>query len=152
MAALSSAVIIFSFVLLINARTVIPEKAKAALLSLSPNAVVVTESSAGKIITVAKVKLEAPGYVVVHEGKTGSPGAILGYSKLLPEGEEMDVVVGLASAVADGEALYAMLHLDNGDGKFDAKSDMPAKDNLGNPVMMRFVVGKSVEGALLISY
>ena len=152
LAALSSSVIIFSFFLLMQAKTTTPGKAKAALLSLSPNAVVVIESSAGKLVDVAKVKLEASGYVAIYEGKTGLPGAVLGYSKLLPEGEYMDVVVGLTRAVSDGEALYAKLYLDNGDGKLDAKTDMSAKDNLGNPVMVMFIVGTAVEGASQVSY
>ena len=150
--ALSSSVIIFSFILLMQAQSAAPQKAKVSQARSSANVVVVTESTSGKLISVAKVKLEAPGYVVVHEGKAGTPGAILGYSKLLEKGEGMDVVVGLSKSVADGEVLYAMLHLDNADGKFDAKTDMPAQDNSGQPVMQRFVVGTAVEGASQISY
>ena len=149
LAALSSSVIILSFFLLMQAKTVTPKKVEAALLSLSRNAVIVTQSSAGKIVDVTKVKLEASGYVAVYEGKTA---ALLGYSKLLPEGEYMDVVVGLSREVSDGDSLYAKLYLDNGDGKFNVKSDTAAKDNLGNPVMMTFVVGTAVEGASQVSY
>ena len=150
--ALSSSVIIFSFILLMQAQSAAPQKAKTSQAKSSANAVVVTESTSGKLITVAMVKLEAPGYVVVHDGKGGTPGAVLGYSKLLEKGEGMDVVVGLAKSVADGEVLYAMLHLDNADGTFDAKADMPAKDGTGVPIMQRFVVGAMVEGASRISY
>lgn len=152
LAVLSSSVIIISFVLLMRATTPTARKAKAAFFSSSPNAVIVTESSAGKLIDVAKVKLAASGYVTIHEGKTGLPGALLGYSKLLPEGDHMDVVVGLSKAVSDEDVLYAKLYLDNGDGKLDLKTDKPAKDNLGNPIMMMFIVGTAVEGASQVSY
>lgn len=152
LAVLSSSVIIISFFLLMRATTPTARKAKAAFLSSSPNAVIVTESLAGKLIDVAKVKLESSGYVAIHDGKAALPGALLGYSKLLPEGDHMDVVVGLSKAVSDKDALYAKLYLDNGDGKLDLKTDMPAKDNLGNPVMMMFIVGTAVEGASQVSY
>ena len=152
MASLSSAIIIISFFLLTQARTAAPGKAKAGSFWLSANVVVVSESSAGKIVIAAKVKMESPGYVVVHEGRTGSPGAVLGYSRLLPRGEAMDVVVGLGREISDGEILYAMLHLDNWDGEFDAKTDFVALDNLGNPAMMKFEVGTAVEGTSLILY
>jgi len=150
--ALSSSVIIFSFILLMQAQSAAPQKAKASQARSSANVVVVTESTSGKLISVAKVKLETSGYVVIHDGKGGTPGAVLGYSKLLEKGEVMDVVVGLSKSVADGEVLYAMLHLDNGDGKFDAKADMPAEDGLGAPVMQKVVVGTAVEGASQITY
>jgi hypothetical protein len=109
--------------------------------------VVVTSSSSGKLLTLAKVKLEAPGYVVIHEGKLGSLGAILGYSKLLEAGDYMDVVVGLGREVSDGEALYAALYLDDWDGQFNPKADKVATDRQGNPVMTKFIVGTEVEGA-----
>jgi hypothetical protein len=151
LATLSSGVIIFSFILLMRATVPSAQKAGASSLA-SPNAVVVTESSAGKLITVAKVKLENPGYVVVHDGKGGSPGAILGYSKLLEAGDWMDVPVGLGRPVANGEILFAMLHFDDWDSQFNAENDMPVKDVLGNTIMVSFEVGTAVEGAFQVSY
>lgn len=144
MATLSSGAIILSFVLLIGVKPATLQKARAAVSS--PNQVVVSDYSPGKIVTVAKVKLESNGYVVVHEDSKGSPGAILGYSKLISEGDSMDVVVGLTREVRSGEQVYAMLHLDDGDGRFDPKTDLPAKDYLGNPVWISFVVGSEVQG------
>ena len=153
MAALSSTVIILSFFLLMNVRNIPPEKIRAAVpFVISPNAVAITDYPEGKIVTATKVKLESSGYVVVHEDRAGAPGMILGYSKLLKAGESDDVAIGLSKAAKAGDSLYVMLHLDDGDGKFNAKADMPAKDNFGNSVVMMFVVGSDAEGSLQVSY
>ena len=104
------------------------------------NLVLVTDYQAGKTATVARVVLEKPGYVMIHEDASGKTGAIIGTSALLPAGESTDVVVNLKRASKDGEVLYAMLHLDDGDGKFLATADNPITDSQGNTVMMNFTV------------
>jgi len=145
MAALSSAVIILSFFLLMNLQSVPAEKIRAITpFALSPNAIVLTDYSAGKLITATKIKFESQGFIVVHEDKGGKKGMILGYSKLLPSGESDDVVVGLSRASKDGERLYVSLVLDNGDGKFEARQDTAAKDNFGISVVVNFIVGSGV--------
>ena len=107
------------------------------------NLVLVTDYTAGKTATVARVVLEKPGYVMIHEDLSGKPGAIIGSSALLPIGESSDVVVNLKRASKDGEVLYAMLHMDDGDGKFNATVDVPLTDSSGNVVVMNYTVEKS---------
>jgi len=104
------------------------------------NLVLVSDYTAGKTATVASVLLENPGYVMIHEDVSGKPGAIIGTSALLPAGESSDVVVNLKRASKEGEVLYAMLHRDDGDGKFQATTDLPLMDSQGNVVVMSFTI------------
>ena len=69
---------------------------------------------------------------------------ILGVSGLLPSGETKNTPpIALSGATKDGETLYAMLHLDDGDGAFDAAKDKPAQDKVGGePVMMIITVSQ----------
>ncbi len=115
---------------------------ETAVVPEEKNLVVVSDYTVGKTVTVARVLLENPGYVIIHEDNQGNPGAIIGTSALLPAGESLDVVVNLIRASKDGEVLYAMLHTDDGDGKFNATVDVPLTDSSGNPVTMNYTVEK----------
>ena len=106
------------------------------------NLVLVSDYTAGKTATVARVVLEKPGYVMIHEDASGKPGAIIGTSAFLPAGESSDVAVNLKRASNDGEVLYAMLHTDDGDGKFNVTVDVPLTDSSGNVVVMNYTVEK----------
>lgn len=107
-------------------------------LIVGKNAIYVAEQVPSKTVSVAVVHLEAPGFVVIHEDTAGVPGAILGISVLLPAGETKGpVLISLSRMTKDDETIYAMLHLDDGDGVFDAGGDKPAKDLMGGePAMM----------------
>ncbi len=110
----------------------------SASLVISANAIYVAEQAPSRTIAVAVVHLEKPGFAVVHEDAAGAPGGILGASGALPAGETNNLAsIPLSRLTRDGETLYVMLHLDNGDGVFDAVKDQPALDRLGaSPVMM----------------
>lgn len=106
------------------------------------NAIYVAEQSPSRTVSVAVARLEKPGFVVIHEDSAGKPGKILGTSSVLPTGEIKNLTpIGLSRTTKDGETLYAMLHLDDGDNIFDPAKDKPALDSLGSePVMMIFTV------------
>ena len=112
-----------------------------SLVPGAKNAVAVSDYTLGKTVSVASVLLQKPGYVMIHEDDRGNPGKIIGTSKLLLAGESTNVVVNLTRASKEGEELYAMLHLDDGDGKFNATTDSPVTDDQENVVMMNFTVG-----------
>lgn len=107
-------------------------------LIIGANAIYVAEQVPSRTFAVEVVRLEKPGFVVVHEDAAGAPGGILGASGALPSGETNNLApIPLSRLTRDGETLYAMLHLDDGDGVFDAAKDKPALDPLGAlPVMM----------------
>lgn len=105
------------------------------------NAIYVSEQSPGQSVQVDFATFERPGFVAIHEVKNEKPGVILGVSVLLNAGEAGNIpLVRLLRAVRDGETLFAMLHLDDGDGKFDPTKDKPAESGIGGPIMMEFMV------------
>lgn len=113
-------------------------------LIISNNAIYVAEQIPGDIVSVQVVRLEKPGFVEIHEDNNGKPGKILGSSILLSAGETRNLPpIRLSRTTKDGETIYAMLHSDNGDGKFEAADDKPILDPVGNtPVMMIVAVSK----------
>ncbi len=110
-------------------------------LIVDRNAIFVSEQSPSRTVSVAFVRLEKTGFVAIYEDATGKPGKFLGTSDVLPAGDTKNLPITLSRATADGETLYAMLYLDDGDGAFDAAKDKPAIDSLvGEPMMMIFTV------------
>ena len=119
-------------------------------LVVGESAIYVAEQAPSRALSVAVVRLEEPGFVAVHEDAAGAPGGILGRSEVLPRGETQNVEpIPLSRMTQDGETLYVILHLDDGDGVFDAAKDAPALDPVsGLPVMMIVTIGaESVEPA-----
>lgn len=107
-------------------------------LIIDKNAIYVMAQLPSDAVAVEVVRLERSGFVVIHEDVAGVPGAILGTSGLLRAGEtENPASITLSRVTKDGETIFAMLHLDDGDGVFDAAKDKPAEDQMsGGPVMM----------------
>ena len=109
---------------------------------IGANAIYVAEQTPSQTLAVEVVRLKKPGFVVVHEDAAGAPGKILGISSALPAGETNNPAsIPLSRLTQNGETLYAMLHLDDGDGVFDTLKDKPALDPVGAlPVMMILTV------------
>ncbi|MBI1888580.1 MAG: hypothetical protein HYS15_01455 [Candidatus Spechtbacteria bacterium] len=117
-----------------------PSSSGSTGLIIGANAIYVAEQAPSKTLTVAVVRLEKPGFVVVHEDVAGAPGGILGASAVLPAGETHNLSAILLSRMTrDGETLYAMLHVDDGDGVFDAGKDKPVLDPVSASPMMMIV-------------
>jgi hypothetical protein len=110
------------------------------LLPGTSNLINISDQEAGSSVVVDLVVFEKPGFIAVHEDNNGQPGKIVGTSFLVDAGTKQDVVI--RAPVAAGKTYYAMLHLDDGDKKFDATKDAAAKDSLGNQIMMKFSVGQ----------
>ncbi|MBI2064201.1 MAG: hypothetical protein HYT66_00615 [Candidatus Yanofskybacteria bacterium] len=110
-------------------------------LIVRENAIYVAEQPPSNTVSVAVVRLEKPGFAVVHEDVNEVPGGILGASALIAPGETKNSLpVTLSRSTLDGETIYVMLHFDNGDGIFDATKDKPVVDPVTNEPMMMIVV------------
>lgn len=111
-------------------------------LIIGKNAIYVSDQAPSQTLSVAVVRLEKPGFAAVHEDASGVPGDIVGISGILPAGETKNVpLISLSRMTQDGETLYVMLHLDDGDGVFDALNDKPFFDPIGaDPVMMIIII------------
>lgn len=123
----------------------------AAPLLVGNNAIYVSDAKPAASLRVGFSILAGGGYVVVHEDREGKPGAIIGNSDMLSQGESRNFEVALSRKSVDTETLYAMLHSDNGDGIFNPADDPPIKDDQGNVVLMKFQVSNSAEEASVIS-
>ena len=112
----------------------------SAGLAIGANVIYVAEQAPLRTLTVALVRLEKPGFVVIHEDAAGAIGGILGASGVLPAGETKNLEsIPLSRLTRDGETLYVMLHLDDGDGVFDALKDKPVLDPVSALPMMMIV-------------
>ena len=122
-------------------------------LIISNNAIYVAEQMPGYSVSIQVVRIEKPGFVEIHEDANGKPGKILGQSALLSAGESKDLPpISLSRSIKNGETIYAMLHFDNGDGKFEASNDKPVIDPVGKePVMMIVVVSQDTTEPGLIN-
>lgn len=121
---------------------------------LPSNSVSVSAQKAGKVATVSATLGES-GYVVIHEETDGKPAKVIGNLSVLPSGSYNNLTVNLTRASKDGENLYAMLHLDDGDGTYGfPDEDFPIKDEQGNVVLVKFTIGETpeAESRLTITY
>lgn len=106
------------------------------------NRVVMSDQYPGNVVYLSSVQLAQPGYVAIHKDNGGQPGAIIGYAhfdKGINPGK-----ITLTESTVEGGTYYAMLHADDGDGKFDAVKDAPLKDSRGNVIMQIFHASASV--------
>ncbi|OGN14423.1 MAG: hypothetical protein A3J47_03225 [Candidatus Yanofskybacteria bacterium RIFCSPHIGHO2_02_FULL_43_22] len=108
------------------------------------NAIYVAEQSPSNTVSVSIVRLEKPGFAVVHDDINEAPGEILGTSNLIISGETADsLLITLSRSTLDGETIYVMLHFDNGDGIFDLTKDKPVIDPVTNePITMIVVISQ----------
>ena len=90
-------------------------------------AVTASSQLAGDDVVIENARLTDAGYIVIHDDSAGTPGAIIGVSDAIV-GEYENLVVSLNRASIEGETLYAMVHIDNGDGEFSAADDEPATE------------------------
>ncbi|MES2953071.1 MAG: hypothetical protein V4674_00740 [Patescibacteria group bacterium] len=117
-------------------KTAVPEDEVAVQ---EQNDLVASDARPSDVVSVDSVTLAHGGFVVIHEDAQGVPGAILGASAYLAAGMKTGVPVKLSRMTRDGELLYAMLHRDDGDQKFDPQYDLPViSGDPAIPVIMRF--------------
>ena len=116
---------------------------QAGTLLVGSSALYVAEQTPGQSVTVDFAVLEKPGYVAIFESSPEEPGKLLGQSALLTAGETKGITIKLSRATQDGEALYAAIGLDDGDGLFSAALDLEARDPVTDePVAMVFSVSQ----------
>lgn len=139
------------------APTVPPISNTSTLPSVTPevesmDAVEVDNQIAGSTVIVKMVQLKNSGFVNIHEEADGAPGAVLGVSALLPQGTSTNVVVPVSPPTLGSKSYYAMLHMDNGDGKYEFPGpDVPLKDSVGNIVMKKFLATSNSGSAAAVT-
>ncbi len=109
-------------------------------LLVGKNTIYVSNMKPDTKVSVAFVIFEYGGYVIIYNDSEDGSGSIIGNSTLLPQGKSREFDIALSRESVNGEAPYAMLHFDNGDGVFNPPEDPPIQDDKGNIMSMRFHV------------
>lgn len=96
----------------------------------SINSVFLYPVETGKKVTVKSATFTKPGYIVVYSVNSNSETKVIGNSELILPGTINDLDISLDVIVALKQTVVAVLHEDDGDGKFE----YPGSDlYLGNP-------------------
>lgn len=109
-------------------------------LLVGKNAIYVGEQLPSVNVTVGLATLEKAGFIVIRESANDKPGAIVGKSAHITSGEHKNIIVPLSRISKDGEKMFAVIYLDDGNGVFEAGKDMPAKAENGELTMMQFTI------------
>ncbi len=119
------------------------DNAMTAMSTKDANRVVVTDQFPGNIVYLSSVQLSDPGFVVVKNDKSGTPGDVLGsqyFNKGINPGK-----VTLTKSTTEGLLYYAVIYADtDGNKVFDAAKDMPVKDSAGNVIMKTFHASSTI--------
>lgn len=102
----------------------------------SASTIIVQDQAAGRTVEIAQIKLDRVAWVAVHEETDATPGRILGAVRL--HTGNINGTIELLRATEAGKVYYAMLHINDDDGVFDHKKDVPMTDTSGNPIMVKF--------------
>jgi len=74
-------------------------------------------------VVLQEVSFKDPGYVVIHVAKDGKPGSVIGNSAFFALGTYQNVVVPTSQLPSGKNALFAMIHIDDGDGTYEFPGD-----------------------------
>lgn len=78
---------------------------------------------------ILNAELAKAGFITIHESMSGAPATIIGISSLLSEGRHEGVVIPVTQDMLPGYSYIALLHVDNGDGRYITEDDLPVMVN-----------------------
>lgn len=94
----------------------------------------------GDYVTIDNVFLSQPGFIDIHESTSnGQPGKSVGVSGLLGVGAKQDLEV--KATIKPGAKYFAVIHVDDGDKKYNYPADAAATKN-GLPLQIMFSVSQ----------
>lgn len=93
------------------------------------NSVLLGEVPEGNIITVAEATLVKPGFVALYRINSNGDSALVGNSDLLSAGAHHMISIQLRNLAVKRQAMVAVLHEDDGDGKFEFPESDPYLKN-----------------------
>ena len=117
-------------------------KKSAITLNTFKPSVSAYDQKPGNKVVVATAIFSYTGYVAIYSEINGEPGAVIGVSELIDHGTNNILVeFSPSSVIREGDMLYAVLHMDNGDGNYEYPGpDEPIKNDSGNFVMAKFKI------------
>lgn len=97
----------------------------------------------GDIVTIPRVVFSKPGFVMIHRADGDNSGEIVMTGDLLPAGESKNVVVHTGIKTKIGEEYFAMLHVDDGNGRYDDPGTDPPVFSGRDIVQKKLVIAAS---------
>lgn len=112
----------------------------AQMTGSSTGLTIPSPQAAGLTVSVSKVAVTAPTWVVIYEDHNGVAGNALGATLFYPasQGGQSSGTVELLRGTSPGETYLAGESLDDGDHKFSLTLDKPVRDAQGNPLWVEF--------------
>lgn len=102
--------------------------------------IAVSTQIAGDSVIIDNVFLSKPGFIDIHEATSaGQPGKSVGVSGYLGTGAKQDLTIN--AQIVAGAKYFAVVHVDDGDKKYNFPSDAAATKN-GLPVQVLFSVSQ----------
>lgn len=97
-------------------------------------------------VLIREASLTEPGFIVIHKDNNGVAGEVVAVSELLHPDRYQNISIVMDFQA--GEAYIAMLHADNGNGRFNPETDLPMKNMDNQTVMASFKISDTpfVEG------
>lgn len=96
----------------------------------------VNDQPAGPSVTISRLNIARPTWVVVYVSREGKPGSALG-ARLFFAGDKQGKV-GLLRSTERGQSYFVGLSVDNGDRAFSLSEDKPLADADGGPLWATF--------------
>jgi hypothetical protein len=97
---------------------------------------VVVDQSAGPSVTISRLNIMRPTWVVVYVSREGRPGTALG-ARLFSSADKIGKV-GLLRDTEQGQTYFVGLSVDNGDRGFSLSKDKPLAGPDGQPLWATF--------------
>jgi hypothetical protein len=126
-----------------NASSTAPTSTAGTSATPGVTRVVLAETSAGNRAVIQSAQLSDPGYIVVYRSTVDGDTEIVGHSNLLSAGAYSNLGITLDSAVSADQTLTAVLHKDDGDGKFE----VPGPDSFMGSGNARIISDVDVVGS-----
>jgi hypothetical protein len=96
----------------------------------------VSDQPAGPSVTISRLNIAKPTWVVIYVSREGRPGNALG-ARLFFAGDKQGKV-GLLRNTEPGQNYFVGLSVDNGDHSFSLSKDLPLADADGGPLWATF--------------
>lgn len=95
-----------------------PVSTTPTTVTTAQNSVDLAENETGNFADISQATLTKSGYVVLYKTNSNGESAIIGHSDLLTAGTHSNLRIQI-TPIAYKQAIVAVLHQDDGDGKFE---------------------------------
>lgn len=99
------------------------EDPSVSSMRLEVSQLTVPEQDPLDVVYVSSAVVPAGGYVVIHASVDGKPGEVIGSSQYITKTGAAAFTIDLKRDLRPGENIFALLHVDDGDGKY-----LPSRD------------------------